>query len=34
MADPLFASISGAEHREIGGVQLDIVRAGDCRVKV
>jgi hypothetical protein len=33
MTDPLFASIRGAEHREIGGLQLDIVRAGDCRVK-
>ena len=31
--DPLTAPMDGAEHREIGGVQLDVVRAGDCRVK-
>jgi len=31
--DPLTAPIDGAEHREIGGVQLDVARAGDCRVK-
>jgi hypothetical protein len=33
MKDPLFAVINGAEHREVGGLHLDIVRAGDCRVK-
>jgi len=32
-ADPLLAPISGAEHSELGGVQLDIVRTGNARVK-
>ena len=32
-ADPLLAPMQGAEHREIGGVQLDIARAGAGRVK-
>lgn len=31
--DPLLAPIPGADHREIGGVQLDIVQAGEARVK-
>jgi hypothetical protein len=31
--DPLTAPITGAEHRHIGGIELDIVRAADCRVK-
>lgn len=31
--DPLLAAIPGAEHRELGGVQLDIVRAASARVK-
>jgi hypothetical protein len=31
--DSLTAPMKGAEHREIGGVQLDVARAGDCRVK-
>ncbi len=31
--DPLVAPISGAEHRDFGGVQLDVVRTGDARVK-
>jgi hypothetical protein len=31
--DPLFAPITGSEHRDIGGVSLDVVRTGDCRVK-
>jgi len=31
--DPLCSAITGSEHRDIGGVQLDVVRAGDCRVK-
>ena len=31
--DPLFAPIKGSEHRDIGGVSLDVVRAGDGRVK-
>ena len=33
ITDPLFESISGAGHHEVGDVQLDIVRAGACRVK-
>ncbi len=32
-SDPLLAPIKGAAHREIGGVQLDIVQAGAGRVK-
>jgi hypothetical protein len=31
--DPLHAPITGAEHREVGGVQLDVVPAGNSRVK-
>jgi hypothetical protein len=31
--DPLFAPIPGADHRDIGGIQLDIVPAGAARVK-
>jgi hypothetical protein len=31
--DSLTAPMEGAEHREIGGVQLDVARAGDCRIK-
>ena len=31
--DPLVAAIADAEHREVGGIQLDIVRAGSTRVK-
>jgi len=31
--DSLTAPMDGAEHREIGGVHLDVARAGDCRVK-
>jgi hypothetical protein len=31
--DPLCGAITGSDHRDIGGVELDIVRAGDCRVK-
>jgi hypothetical protein len=33
MSDSLTAPIAGADHREIGGVAIDVVRAGDCRVK-
>ena len=33
MADTLMAPIPGADHRDLGGVQLDIVRTGDARVK-
>ena len=32
-SDTLTAPIPGAEHRELGGVQLDIVRTGQARVK-
>src|SRR5216684_3720770 len=31
--DPLLAPIKDAERREIGGVRLDVVRAGGSRVK-
>ena len=31
--DPLEAPIKGAKHREVGGVELDVVEAGNCRVK-
>jgi hypothetical protein len=31
--DPLFAPIPDADHRNIGGIELDIVPAGACRVK-
>jgi len=31
--DILLAPIKGAEHREVGGVQLDVVAAGNSRVK-
>jgi hypothetical protein len=31
--DPLLAPVKGAQRREIGGVQLDIVQAGSGRVK-
>ncbi len=31
--DVLLASILGADHREVGGVQLDIVAVGNSRVK-
>ena len=31
--DPLLASVKGAEHREVGSVQLDVGRAGAARVK-
>src|SRR6266581_1997820 len=30
--DPLLAAIRGADHREVGGAQVDIVRAGNVRV--
>jgi len=29
----MLAPLKGAEHREIGGVQLDVVRIGAARVK-
>ena len=31
--DPLLASIPNADHRDFCGVQLDVVRTGDARVK-
>jgi len=31
--DPLLAPVPDAAHREIQGVQIDAVPAGDCRVK-
>jgi len=31
--DVLLAPMKGAEHREIGGLQLDLARAGRSRVK-
>ena len=30
---PLLGPIEGADHREVGGVQLDVVKAGNGRVK-
>ena len=32
-SDTLLAPIKGADHREIGGVQIDTVPAANCRVK-
>src|SRR2546426_674197 len=31
--DPLLAPMKDADHREVGGVQLDVRRTGDGRVK-
>lgn len=31
--DPILAPLKGAEHREAGGVELDIVRVGEGRLK-
>jgi hypothetical protein len=31
--DPLVAPLEGAERRDVGGVKLEVVRAGDARVK-
>src|SRR3972149_4559141 len=31
--DPLLAPIEGADHREVGGAQVDIVRVGNGRIK-
>ena len=33
VTDTLLAPMPGAEHREVGGVQLDTVAVGICRVK-
>jgi hypothetical protein len=32
-ADPLVGAVKGAEHRAVGGVRLDVGRAGAARVK-
>jgi len=31
--DPLVGPVKGADSREIGGAQIDVVRTGGCRVK-
>ena len=31
--DPLTAPIPGSDRRSVGGVELEVVRAGDARVK-
>jgi len=31
--DPIIAPLKGADRREIGGVLLEVVKAGACRVK-
>ena len=31
--NPLLAPIAGAEHREVAGVQIDMTRAGNARVR-
>ena len=33
MADPLLDPIPGADRREVGGCTVDVVRAGDARLK-
>ena len=33
VTDPLLAPVEADEHREIGGVQVDVARTGACRVK-
>jgi hypothetical protein len=30
---PMFASVPGAEHQTFGGIEIDIVRVGDARIK-
>ena len=30
--DPLLAAVSNADHREVGGAKIDVVRAGNGRV--
>ena len=32
-SDPIFAPIPGATHHDIGGVAIDVAKAGDGRVK-
>lgn len=31
--DPIFAPVNGAEHREVGGVQVDMTRSGSGRIR-
>src|SRR5262245_47947677 len=31
--DSLLAPVKGAEHQEVGGVRLDVARAGNARIK-
>jgi hypothetical protein len=33
VTDPLLAPVEADEHRELGGVQVDVARTGACRVK-
>jgi hypothetical protein len=33
ISNPLLAPVAADEHREIGGVQVDVARTGACRVK-
>lgn len=33
MTDPLFAPMKNTEHKELGGVEMDIARVGNGRVK-
>ncbi|ABF41481.1 hypothetical protein Acid345_2480 [Candidatus Koribacter versatilis Ellin345] len=33
MSESLLAPIKGAEHREVGGVAVDVVPVGNCRIK-
>src|SRR5258708_17344521 len=33
MSDPLLGTMEGVERREIGGVQIEVVRTGAARVK-
>jgi hypothetical protein len=33
VTDPLLAPVEADEHREVGGVQVDVARTGACRVK-
>ncbi len=32
-ADPLFGPVRYSEHREVGGVEIDVARAGSGRIK-
>ena len=33
MTTPLFAPVQGTEHKEVGGVQVDVGQAGNGRIK-